>query len=252
MQDVWQRVLTARSTRVARVGGAIGSIYAIAYAFCTALIGCGLAVLIPGIDNPYEAFARGAELMPIGLGGLIIAAALAAIMSTASGGLIGAATLVSNDIVNPLVVKSQNERTLLRLNRVVMMILGIAATVVALLLQDIVAAITVGGDIVVAGLVAPVLGAMLWKRGTAAGAIAGMVCGSVMCVVMLAVKGLWASEPVSYGALANVVAFVGVSLLTAAPSDQRMREYERVVGLGAGAAAPAAGDEVGEASTIEA
>lgn len=99
-QDIWQRVFTAKTPGVARLGGTAAGIYCILFGVVGAIIGMAAAVLPPGIDVRDDAFASVAlEILPVGIGGIALAAGVAAMMSTASGGLIAAATVVQADVI---------------------------------------------------------------------------------------------------------------------------------------------------------
>ncbi|MEU8353299.1 sodium:solute symporter, partial [Streptomyces sp. NPDC048845] len=87
-QDVWQRVFTARSDRVARLGGTAAGTYCLVYALAGAAIGTAAKVLHPHLDSPDDAFATIVrDTLPTGVKGLVLAAALSAVMSTSSGAL---------------------------------------------------------------------------------------------------------------------------------------------------------------------
>ena len=90
-QDIWQRVFTARSPGVARWGGVISAGYVALYGVAGALIGTAAAAVLPTLEMPDEAFATMAQQhVPVGLGGVVLAAGVAAMMSTASGATIAA------------------------------------------------------------------------------------------------------------------------------------------------------------------
>ncbi|MFD0655117.1 hypothetical protein ACFQ2Y_48120 [Streptomyces malaysiensis subsp. malaysiensis] len=102
-QGNWQRLLTARSEKVARWGAIVSGLYCALYGLAGALIGTAGRVVLPHLANPDDAYARISSLvLPVGLFGLVMAAALAASMSTASGLLIGASTVLTNDVLRPL------------------------------------------------------------------------------------------------------------------------------------------------------
>jgi SSS family solute:Na+ symporter len=99
-QDIWQRVFTARSPGVARWAGAASGVYCLLYAVAGAVIGMAAKVLLPALESRDDAFAQFVEMqLPPVLAGLVLAAALAAVMSTSSGALIATATVFSQDIV---------------------------------------------------------------------------------------------------------------------------------------------------------
>ena len=47
-QDIWQRVFTARSDKVAKWAGTASGVYCLLYAIAGALIGMGASVILPG------------------------------------------------------------------------------------------------------------------------------------------------------------------------------------------------------------
>src|SRR5580692_7369424 len=80
-QDVWQRVFTARSVKVARNGGIAVGVYCLCYALAGAIIGMAGRVFLPHLADADSAFAEIVNaVLPPGLRGLVLAAALAAIM----------------------------------------------------------------------------------------------------------------------------------------------------------------------------
>jgi hypothetical protein len=82
-------------------------------------------------------------------------------------------------------------------------------------------------DLLTGALFVPIVGALFWRRATAAGALASMVAGSVVVVIFMVLDGLFANTPIIWGMLASLVVFVGVSLFTPKPSEERMRTWER-------------------------
>ena len=69
-QDVWQRVFTARSVKVARNGGIAVGLYCLAYAVAGALIGTAGHAFLPPLADPDSAFAHIVNaVLPVGLRG---------------------------------------------------------------------------------------------------------------------------------------------------------------------------------------
>ncbi|MDA3626419.1 sodium:solute symporter [Saccharopolyspora oryzae] len=212
-QDIWQRVFTARTPRVATGGGLVSGVYCLVYGFAGALIGMAAKVLYPNLGSADDAFATiVSNLLPTGVRGLVLAAALSALMSTSSGALIACSTVTTTDVLGKLRGKSGEAD--LKTNRITTLVLGVLAIVVAMLVNDVVSALTVAYNILVGGLLVAILGGLVWKRGTRAGALTSMVVGSVVVIISMAVHGLLANEPIYYGLGASLVCYVVVSLLT--------------------------------------
>ncbi|USA03084.1 sodium:solute symporter [Streptomyces lydicamycinicus] len=241
-QDIWQRVFTARSDKVARLGGTAAGTYCLAYALAGAVIGTAAKVLYPHLGSPDDAFATIVkDALPVGVRGLVLAAALSAVMSTSSGALIACATVAHNDIwarVKGIAAMRRKpgpgdsgaaptadgagERAEapdeVRGNRAFILLMGLAVIVIALALNNVVEALTLAYNVLVGGLLVPILGGLLWKRGTAAGALASVAVGGLTVIGLMVSLGVLANEPIYYGLLASLVAYVGVSLATP-PTD---------------------------------
>jgi len=231
-QDIWQRVFTARSEGVAKWAGVAAGTYCLLYAVAGALIGMCAKVLMPDIavrDDVYPTIVSHA-LMP-GISGLVMAAALSAIMSTSSGTLIATATVVKEDIVSKLFRKkseatslAQHDRDEVRNSRVYIFIFGVLVVAAACFLQDVVTALTIAYDILVGGLMVAIIGGFLWSRGTLVGALASIVVGTVVTLgTMIYLQDVFANEPIFYGIGGSLVTYLVVSLLTK-PTAPAVRE----------------------------
>ncbi|MGP9726922.1 sodium:solute symporter [Glutamicibacter sp. 287] len=253
-QDIWQRVFTAKTPKVARWGGTTAGIYCIIYGAAGAIIGMAARVALPDIvgadSNQDVVYAEVAtQLLPVAVGGLVMAAAVAAMMSTASGALIAAATVARAD-VTPFVASwfgktvqansDENPEHDVRANRIWVLLLGIVTVSLAILVDDVVAALTIAYDILVGGLLVAIIGGLIWKRGNGIGAAVSMAAGTVVTLgtmIILEIQaeekfaGVYANEPIYYGLIASALTFVIVSLLTRPTSAQVIEHWnQRVAG----------------------
>lgn len=267
-QDIWQRVFTARGDKVARLGGTAAGTYCLFYALAGAVIGTAAKVLYPHLGSPDDAFATIVkDALPVGVRGLVLAAALSAVMSTSSGALIACATVANNDIWarvkraaavrrRPAAGESADggraapgtehpgdasgteahdradgeaydqahgeahdeAHDEVRGNRVFILLMGLAVIVIAIALNNVVEALTLAYNVLVGGLLVPILGGLLWKRGNAAGALASVAVGGLTVIGLMISLGVLANEPIYYGLIASLVAYVAVSLATE-PTD---------------------------------
>ncbi|WP_312378137.1 sodium:solute symporter [Pseudomonas oryzihabitans] len=212
-QDIWQRVFTARSEGVARVAGSLAGVYCVIYGLVGALIGMCARVLLPDLadaNNAFAAIVRSA--LPDGIRGLVIAAALAAMMSTASAGLLAASTTLTEDLLPRL---RGGRASTLGMARMFTLLTGLAVLAIALLVNDVIGALTLAYNLLVGGILVPLLGAILWPRATTAGALASMLLGSGAAIVFMLKDGLEANTPIYFSLGLSLVSFVVVSLLTA-------------------------------------
>ncbi|ALZ84443.1 sodium:solute symporter [Pseudomonas oryzihabitans] len=211
-QDIWQRVFTARSEGVARVAGSLAGVYCVIYGLVGALIGMCARVLLPdlgGANNAFAAIVRSA--LPDGIRGLVIAAALAAMMSTASAGLLAASTTLTEDLLPRL---RGGKASTLGMARLFTLLTGLAVLVIALLVNDVIGALTLAYNLLVGGILVPLLGAIFWKRATTPGALASMLLGSGAAIVFMLKDGLEANTPIYFSLALSLLSFVLVSLLT--------------------------------------
>jgi SSS family solute:Na+ symporter len=253
-QDIWQRVFTAKTPTVARWGGSTAGIYCILYGVAGALIGLAARVALPNIDvatlGKDVVYAEVAtHILPIGIGGIVMAAAVAAMMSTASGALIAAATVARADVV-PFVASwfgktidnsdTDNPEHDVKANRYWVLGLGVVAVLISMVTQDVVVALTIAYDILVGGLLVAILGGLVWKRGTGIGAAWSMAVGCVLTLALLilystgaipSADGVYANEPIYYGLAASLVVYIVVSLSTKPTPDAIRKAWDaRVAG----------------------
>ncbi|UTN77119.1 sodium:solute symporter [Pseudomonas aeruginosa] len=167
-QDIWQRVFTARSETVVRYAGLGAGVYCMLYGAACALIGAAARVLLPDLAVPENAYAEiTREVLAPGLRGLVVAAALSAIMSTSSGCLLAAATVLQEDIYARFLRPGTTSD--IRLSRCITLLMGVAMLVLACLVNDVIAALSIAYNLLVGGLLVPIVGALLWRRASPQG-----------------------------------------------------------------------------------
>lgn len=225
-QDIWQRLFTARSPKIARWGTIAAGAYCMLYAIAGALIGAAAKALLPNLGNPDNAFATVAtQVLPVGVSGLVLAAALAAVMSTASATLLASSTLLANDVYGGSIARGPYNR--MAANRIALVLVGVATLVIAALVSDVVGALTVAYDLLTGALFVPIVGALFWRRATSAGAVASIAVSGVVVVALLVTRGLESNDPIVYGMAASLVVFVAVSLATKRTDPATMTAWER-------------------------
>lgn len=106
-------------------------------------------------------------------------------------------------------------------------VLGVASICVALAVDNVVAALTLAYNILVGGLLVAILGGLVWRRGTRAGALASMLAGSAAVIVTMALTGLLANEPVYAGLGTALAVYVVVSLMTEPTAPAVLDRWQR-------------------------
>ncbi|MDY6911148.1 MAG: sodium:solute symporter family protein [Chloroflexota bacterium] len=176
--DIYSRLFCARDEKVARSSAVIAGLVAVPIAFIIVFIGMGARVLFPDIA-PEQAFPTVIqELLPIGVGGLVIAALLAAIMSSADTVLMTTSTILSVDIYEKALPRTNKNRSLVA-TRIGIVVIGTLALLVALYLKGIISSLFYAYTVFTSGIVIPVI-AGFYKdklKVNSAGALAAIIGG---------------------------------------------------------------------------
>ena len=210
-QDGWQRVFTARNVATARSGGLIVGLYCIVYAAAGALIGAAGRVFLPPLRDADLAFAQIVNVaLPLGLRGLVLAASLAAIMSTATSCLLATSTVFLQDVW--LTLKEAKGTGSVAQSRALTLILGSLAAATACVVHDVIAALTVGYDLLVGSIWIPTLAAMIWGRGVWSAALVSIAASAVVVVALVCALGIESVAPLYGGLGTSLVLFTGLTL----------------------------------------
>ena len=171
--------------------------------------------------------------------GVLLSAILAAIMSTADSQLLVSASSFTNDIYRR-VKKSASNRELVMISRLAVAAVALVAAFMSMNQEsDFFKAVMKMVSFAWGGFGAAfgplILLALFWRRVNLAGAVSGMVVGTVTCFVWKFVLSDYAADYPIFGlyelAPGFVLSFavtVVVSLLTARPSAEMLAEFDRV------------------------
>jgi len=226
-QDLWQRLFTAKNDKVARIGTIGAGVFAIALAIATVIIGMAAKVLLPNLENADFAFAQITTLiLPAGLSGLVLAGALAALMSTADSGILASATLLTNDIYGRFLKPDASETHLFSIARWVTLANSLVVLGMAIWIQDVIGALSLAYAFLTGSLFVPIIGAIFWKRATWQGAVISMVISAIVVIQQILQKGVLSTDPILYSLPVSLIVFVVASLLSPAPDEAKLREWE--------------------------
>jgi SSS family solute:Na+ symporter len=215
-QDFYQRLFATKDARTARTAALTGGVFLVAISVLPTVCGMGARALSPDPLQAGDALPWVLrELMNPVIGGLILAAILAAIMSTADSLLTSATSHVVKDIwlgvYRPQ--SDADEKRLLAASRAVTVAVGALALAIGLSLPGIVRTLIYSYTMYTAGILVPVLGGAIWKGATRAGALAAIASGSVVALIGLTTDLELAGIPTEvYAALVSAAFFVAVSL----------------------------------------
>ncbi|MGC9324354.1 MAG: sodium:solute symporter family protein [Desulfomonilia bacterium] len=155
--DIYSRLFCAQTPRIARRASLITAFIMIPLAFAVTLIGMAARVLLPEI-LPESAFpALIMHLLPVGLNALVIAALLAAVMSSADTCLLTTSTILMADVLQPVFRDGIQEKKLILLSRTGVLVIGVISLVIALKAGGIISSLLLAYTIYSGGLVVPVI-----------------------------------------------------------------------------------------------
>jgi SSS family transporter len=213
-QLIVQRLLSSRSLTDAR-RALIGSGFVVFAQFTLFLfVGIGLWVLyggreFPAADQIFPSFI--VERMPPGLLGLILAAIVAATMSTHSGTINSLAAATTHDIYLPLTGRSPDDPRTLRVGKLFALAWGVGLTLGALLYPNdpkrpvVVVALAIA-SFTYGGLLGAFFLALLSKRAVQRDMIVGMSVGLLCMAFVVFAKQIAAVAPALAGPLAPLAA----------------------------------------------
>ncbi|MEK4029842.1 sodium:solute symporter [Pseudobacillus sp. FSL P4-0506] len=220
-QDIWQRIFTAKTLDIARTGTVAAGVYSLFYGIAVSIIGMCAFIVLPNLENTQNTFASMAiATLPPGVLGLVVAAVVSALMSTASGTLLASSTLISNDIIKQFFYKHATDQQYLVISRIVTMVVGIFTMVFALWIQDVLVALDVAYALLSGGIFVPVIFGFFWKKATAKAAFYSIITSTIVILVSLAMEGITSTNPIMYGIATSFIVMIAVSYIQPAKKEE--------------------------------
>ncbi|SDJ84154.1 sodium/proline symporter [Actinopolyspora mzabensis] len=186
------RFMGIRSARHIPVARRISTTWVLVTLLGASLVGLvGIGVLDQPLDDPEQVFiALAQQLLNPWIAGILLAAVLAAVMSTADSQLLVASTALTEDFYRAFVHKAASERLLVWVGRATVILVAIVAYVIALgggAVLDIVSYAWAGFGSAFGPVI---LLSLFWSRMTWTGALGGVVGGAVTVLVWKNVDAL--------------------------------------------------------------
>ncbi len=178
--DMYSRLFSAKGEKTAQQSAILSAFLFIPLAFAITLIGMSAKVLYPQI-MPDQAFPQVVSgVLSPWLTGLIIAAVIAALMSSADTCLLSQSIILTQDIFKRFTPFS--ERKTILLTRFSLAALGILALVLALVLKQVYSSLMFAYTIFTCGLVVPVIAGFYKEKLKVSpqGALAAIIGGGVI------------------------------------------------------------------------
>jgi len=172
------------------------------------------------------------DVFPAFISGLLLAAIIAASMSTADSQLLVAASSFASDLYKPIVRKNASNKEMLWVSRAIVIVISVVAFFIASskgkAAQAIMDLVSNAWGIFGAAFGPAVLLSLFWKRFTYKGAVAGIIVGALVDMLWLwlpvadgasltAITGIYEIIP---GFVIGAIAAVVVTLIDKAPSKE--------------------------------
>lgn len=190
-QDIYQRLFACKDHKTATKTAIYSGFLIMVIAVMPVIIGLIARVQHPELAENGTSAAAFAMLamstLPGWAVGIIVAAVLSAIFSTADSCLSAAASHFMTDLYLPYAGKNIdiNDRKLVTISRVFTVVAGLAAVGVSMLLPTILDGCFYAYYIFTAGVFCPIVFGVFWKKTTKQGAIAGLVSGGIFVMFAL-------------------------------------------------------------------
>lgn len=221
-QSSVQRVSSAKSEKIAFWGHLLSAIPLILFGFLMVYIGMWGGALFPEAGTSAFITLLLNNVSPI-VCAVMICAILAAIMSTASGALVATDALVVHDLYCGFINKNASEKQQKNLNLIVNVVVSAAAVICAAAFDNVIDLLSNGYTIMLSGTLVPLIGGLVWKRGTTKGAAAAAFVGMIFAFLCL-FKVITVPFPSIFPVLPAIVTYIIVSLCTKhAPTENTAR-----------------------------
>ncbi len=182
--DMYSRIFCARDNKTARAATLWTAVLIIPVALAIIVIGMGASALFPGIASEDALPTVIKEVFSPFLGGIVLAALLCAVMSSADTTLLSAGTILTVDIIGGF-RQTKEQKNILPRSRWVIVLLGICALVVALTLKGIISSLLFAYTVYASGVILPVIFGFFRDRLriTATGALAALIGGGALGII---------------------------------------------------------------------
>ncbi|MDG2376115.1 MAG: sodium/proline symporter [Woeseiaceae bacterium] len=182
------------------------------------LVGILAVLILPELNDPEMAiFEVAGLLLPPAVTGLVMAAIMAAIMSTADSLLLQTGSIASRDLYERFINPRASERQMVMVSRGLVLAIALIGYVVALYEPPTVFAIVIFATSVLGSAFLPAyFCAVWWKKANAAGALSSMVVGASVAFSWEFAGMVESTQmaPMTAGVASSITTMIVVSLLT--------------------------------------
>lgn len=184
--DIYSRILSAKDNITAKKAVFAASAVIMIIALSVTFIGIYAKGANPGIAPEGAFLDLAMTTLPDSLKGIIFAALLAAVMSSADTCLLTSGIILSADVLKPVFYKDADEMSELRYTRIITLITGLVSLALALFIDGIIKSLLLALTIYTSGIIIPVVFGFYKEKLalTAAGAVSACIAGGGAALFM--------------------------------------------------------------------
>ena len=186
VQSMYQKFYAARTPREAKNAVAWWVVGTIIVETIVVVIAVFAAARFysQGYDPATMVLAAARYMVPPVVGVLLLGAACVVVLSTAMNYLLSPTTNIMRDIYQTFINPEASEKTMVTLQKVMVVLLGIVALFVGIRLTSVLGMAYFAYTIYGVAITPALLAALTWKRATKAGGLASIVLGTLSCVAL--------------------------------------------------------------------
>ena len=216
-QDLWQRFWAAGSAKIARNGYWVSIILTFitgVFIVSTGVMG-RFGLNIGEIDSSLTYYTIIGNVFSFPMVIVMVIALLATVISSADSFCMSGASSIINDIIKPRLKETPDlDSRLLKYSRLSVVIVSVFSLILALSIPKLVGLWVTGAAMLVAGLLAPVIAGLFWKKATRLGGTVAMWVGLIVAVTWQILGHPFGLHPIFVGFPISILMIIVVSLVT--------------------------------------
>jgi len=181
-----QRLYAAKDAKAARNAGIYAGIFYFVILAVIFFIGILGIYFYPALDNPDNFFPRLAvDLLPAWLGGILLSAVAAGIMSSADTNLVTCGSIVVTDFYQQSKNATTSQKKLINLSRLVIIAIAILSIIMAFIFPTVVDLMLYYNSMMASVAIVPITFGLFWKRATGQAAFWSGIAGGGSNIAVL-------------------------------------------------------------------
>ena len=194
-QDIWQRIFTAKNEKVSKRGTIGAGIYSILYALATVVIGMSVAVLLPHLDDPQNAFVVGVST------------------SVSSGTILASSTILYNDLYARF-AKKRLKLGEVAVTRLFALLIGVVVMICSLWINDVLVGIDICYGYLSGCVFVPLVASFVLKRFSPHAGLYALGASAVVVTACFLVVGTSSSVPIVAGMATGLAVYAAANLFS--------------------------------------